>query len=114
MFRPSEISQLTTAMQILEPSSDIVLGVLKKHYKEGDIFFCNFKTYGGTERSSNDIRIVEDTADIVTWYRPDINSGVRIKRCSDGAVFDVIGTPEDIEQRHQIMKFKIQRVKGGA
>lgn len=114
MYRPSEMSQMTTAMQIMKVSESVVLGVLKKSYAEGDTFLCNYKTYGGTERTSNDIRIVEDTADIVTWYRPDITAKCRIKRCSDGAMFEVIGTPEDIEQRHQIMKFKIQRIRGGA
>lgn len=105
---------MTTPLQILIASETVILGVLKKTYTAGDIFLCNYKTYGGTESSNNGIRIVEDTADITTWYRPDIKANCRIKRLSDGAMFEVIGTPEDIEQRHQFIKFKIQRVRGGA
>lgn len=114
MYRPAEAAQMTTPLQIMNVTETLVLGVLKKNYTEGDVFLCNYKTYGGTERMSNGVRIVEDTADITTWYHPDIKANCRIKRLSDGAMFEVIGTPEDIEQRHQILKFKIQKVRGGA
>lgn len=105
---------MTTPLQIMKVTENVVLGVLKKTYTEGDIFLCNYKTFGGTERTSNNIRIVEDTANITTWYRPDIKANCRIKRLSDGEMFEVVGTPEDIEQRHQFIKFKIQKVRGGA
>jgi hypothetical protein len=35
-------------------------------------------------------------------------------RLSDGAVFDILGEPENIEMRNQFLKFKVRRVKGGA
>ena len=76
--------------------------------------FCNFKTYGGTERQVNGIIEVEETAQITCWFRPDIASGCRLKRLADGAVYEIIGDPEDIELRHQFLKFKIRRIKGGA
>lgn len=114
MYRPTEAAQMTTPLQIMNVTESVVLGVLKKTYTEGDIFLCNYKTFAGTERKSNNIRIVEETANITTWYRPDIKANCRIKRLSDDAMFEVIGTPEDIEQRHQFLKFKIQKVRGGA
>lgn len=114
MYRPVESYQMTTPMQMLLPVTDNILGVVTKTWKEGDIISVNFKTYGGTERVINGLLAVEDTASIVCWYRPDIQSDIRLKRMSDGAVFEVMGDPEDIEQRHMILKFKVRRLKGGA
>ena len=93
-------------------------GVNKKEYPLIEdalinLFFGSFKTYGGTEKNINGIYSIEDTANIETWYRPDITSDCRIARASDNAIFDIINEPEDINQRHQFLKFKIRRVKGG-
>lgn len=76
--------------------------------------FANFKTFGGTETQVNGVLEIIDTAEVTTWFRPDIKSNCRIKRVEDGAIYEILGEPEDIEQRHQLMKFKIRRVKGGA
>lgn len=114
MYRPAEAAQMTTAMQIMNVSEKTVLGVVKKTYSGGSVIFCNFKSFGGTERQSNGITVVDDTAKITTWYNPDITSKTCLKRLSDGALFDIVGVVEDIELRHMIMQFKVQRVSGGA
>lgn len=114
MLRPTSAAQMTTPMRLQVPTSTTVMGVAKKEYTDGDVIMCNFKTYGGTESVSNDILSVIDTAQITCWYRPDIKSDCRLKRLSDGAVFEILGEPENLEQRNQILYFKISRVKGGA
>lgn len=114
MFRPSASRQMTTAMKLLIPTSETVIGVSKKTYVEGDTIMANFKSYGGTESTSNDILSIIDTAQVTTWYRPDIKGNCRLKRLSDGAVYDILGEPENIEERNMILSFKIRRVKGGA
>lgn len=114
MFRPASAAQMTTAMRLQTPKTETVLGVAKKTFTDGDVIMCNFKTFGGTEQVNNDILSVIETAQITCWFRPDITSGCRLKRLSDGAVFEILGDPENLEQRNQILYFKIQRVKGGA
>lgn len=115
MYRPSEAAQMATAMLLQQPTTGTEYGVAVKAYKDtGAPFMCNFKSFGGTERIVNDTLIVEDTAQIVCWFRPDIKSDCRLKRLSDNAVFEIIGEPENIEMRNQFLKFKIRRVKGGA
>lgn len=114
MYKPSSANQMTTAMRLQVPTSTTAYGVAKKAYTDGDVIMCNFKTYGGTESVSNDILSVIDTAQITCWYRPDIKSDCRLKRLSDGAVFEILGEPENLEQRNQILYFKVRRVKGGA
>lgn len=79
-----------------------------------DVIFASFKSYGGTETIVDGVLVIIETAEITTWFRPDIKSDCRIKRAEDGAVFEILAEPEDIEQRHQLLKFKIRRLKGGA
>lgn len=105
---------MTTPMRLQVPTRTTVMGVAKKEYTDGDVIMCNFKTYGGTESVVNDVLSVIDTAQITCWYRPDIKSDCRLKRLSDGAVFEILGEPENLEQRGQILYFKVRRVKGGA
>lgn len=115
MYRPAEANQMTTPLMLQTPTSERVNGVLKKSFADAEgIVYANFKTYGGTERQVNDAFVVEDTASIVCWYRPDITGGCRIKRLTDGAIFEIVGEPENIEQRNMMLKFKVKRVKGGA
>ncbi len=106
---------------LLIPTYKNISGVNKKTYPtieealqdKDKLFFGSFKTYGGTERDINGIYTIEDTANIETWYRPDIKANCRIA-LETGEIYDVLGEPEDINKRHQFLKFKVRRVKGGA
>ena len=109
-YRPAE--PFNTALELLNPTYSTVKGVTIKSYPEkGDIIFCLFKTYGGTESTSNDVLTVIDTANIETWFRPDITSASRLRLGSK--VYEVMGEPENISQRNQFLKFKVRGVKGG-
>lgn len=115
MYRPNEAAQMTTVMRLQQPAIVKDFGVSKKVWKDSALVIrCNFKSYGGTEKVSNDILSVEDTAQIVCWYHPDIKDECRLVRLSDNAVFEILGEPENIEMRNQFLKFKIRRIKGGA
>ena len=110
MYRP--IGAFTTTLELLNPIYSKVKGVTTKKYEVVDSINCNFKTYGGSEGTINDTYSIIDTANIETWYRPDITSASRVRLGSKE--YDVIGEPEDIEQRHMYIKFKVQAVRGGA
>lgn len=111
----------TIPLVLLVTTSTVVNGVLKKTYPTvteavadiNNIFFGSFKTYGGTERDVNGVYSIEDTANVETWYRPDIKSNCRIA-LETGEIYDILGEPEDVNKRHQFLKFKVKRVKGGA
>ena len=114
MYRPPEADEMTTPLILQTPTQSKYNGVRTNTFTDADgVIFANFKTYGGTERKVDGLWEVEDTAQIVCWFRPDVTSGCRIKRATDGAVFEIIGKPEDIEQRHQFLKFKVKSIKGG-
>lgn len=101
-----------TPVTLFNPTYKTVKGVTQKVYPEkGELVFCKFKTYGGTESTVNGQLTVVDTANVETWYRPDITSASQIRLGSKK--YEVMGEPEDVEQRHQILKFKVRGVKGG-
>lgn len=107
----------TIPLLLLTPTYATVSGVPTKTYPPvsvGDLIYGNFKTYGGTERDINGLYSIEDTAVVETWYRPDIKSDCRICVASTGAVYEIVNEPEDINMRHQFLRFKVRRVKGGA
>lgn len=102
---------------LLTPTVDSVKGVSVKTYSEptdDNIIFCSFKTYGGTETESNGVITILDTANVETWFRPDIQADCRIMLADSKEVYEILGKPEDVEQSHEILKFKVQRVAGGA
>lgn len=89
-------------------------GSAKKIYPdEGELIYCSFRTFGGTERIVNDVLTIEDTAIIETWYRPDIKSNCKLKDV-DRIEYEILGTPENINKRNQYLKFKIRAIRGGA
>jgi len=97
-------------------SAEEKLGKLVKNYAtEGILFFGSFATYGGTERTVNGALVIEDTATVETWYRPDFAASGRIALANAPAkVYEIVGEPEDIEQRHQFCRMRLTRVAGGA
>lgn len=112
MYR--SVGPFNVPMFLFIPETKMVKGVLKKTYPaEGELFYCSFRTFGGTEITSNDVLVTEDTAVIETWYRPDIRADCRVKDI-EGNSYEIIGTPENISQRQQCLKFKIRKIAGGA
>ena len=102
--------------KLLQPTNTTVYGVNKKDYENpdnvDDVFFGSFRTFGGTERQFNDVYTVEDTANIDCWYSPEITAASRIYNCNTGRIFEIIGTPENIDGRNQYMKLKVRAVGG--
>lgn len=117
-FRPSAV--FSQAMVLLIPEYKKIHGTQTKVYPEiseageDKLFFGNFKTYGGSDRTVNGIFVIEDTAIIETWYRPDITPECAIALPDTGEIFEITGVPEDIERRHQYLRIRVQAYKGGA
>ena len=107
----------TVAMKVLIPTEEKIKGVVKKTFPEPEdapLIFGAFRTYGGTEIANNDVITIYDTANVDTYYNPDITSDCRIYLCDTGEVYDVINRPEDINMRHQYMRFKVRKIGGKA
>ena len=114
-FRPS--APFSVPMKILQPTTTSVYGVAKKTYTDpadSELFYGSFKTFGGTESTSDGVYTLIDTAVIDTWYRPDINAACRIYVCDTQQSYEIISDPEDVELRHQYLQFKVRKVGGKA
>lgn len=103
-------------MKLLVPINRMVKGTLKKTFQDPSeseiLFFGSFRTFGGTENTSNGVYTVFNTATIDTWYQPEITSDCRIYICETGEIYDIVSTPENIGMRHQFMQFKVEKVGG--
>ena len=113
-YRPN--LPFSVPLLLLKPSKSNVVGVHKKTYdiNNGILIYGTFKTFGGTEKTVDGLLSIEDTADVETWYRPDIKSDCAIALADTGVIYQIINEPENINCRNQFLKFKVQRVKGGA
>lgn len=115
MYKSTSIP--TTPCQLLIPKTTNHAGIVKKEYIESDIFFCIFKSYGGTNlkgaESSGDIIKIVDTANCECYYNPNITSSCKIKNLVNNKTYEIINEIEDVECRHMLMKFKVQCIKGG-
>lgn len=113
-FRPA--LPFNVPLLLLLPAVTKSYGVNKKTVdnENGILIYGTFKTYGGTDQTVDGFYSVIDTAEIVTWYRPDITSNCLIALAETGAQFEILGEPENIDRRNQFLKLKVQRVKGGA
>lgn len=99
------------------PIEKIVAGVRIKqepNESEGIPFFGTFRTFGGTEREINGIFGIEDTATVETWFRPEFKSGALVRVRQTGALYEIIGEPENINLRNQFLRLSLTRYKGGA
>lgn len=116
-FKPSY--PFNVPAYILKPlGTKNVKGVLVKMYptpEEGELIFCSYKTYGGTEQNNNGQYSVIDTGNVETWFRPDITADCRFCLADNPtAIYEIVGRPENINKSNQWLKFKVQAVSGGA
>lgn len=111
MFRPLGINELRTPALLFTPTTEKYNGVTSKVYPEnGDLIFVNFKTKGGTETVVDGVYRVIDTAEITTWWNPNIKSTSRIE--IDEYRYEVKSV-ENIEGQNMFMIVKLERKSGG-
>lgn len=110
MYKPT--SPFNLQMTLLKPQKTTVKGSSKKTYTRDMSFFGSFKTFGGTEKTTNGVLSVENTAVVECWYDPAITADCQIE--VNGAPYEILGTPENIEMRNMFLRFKIRQIKGGA
>ncbi len=111
-YQPQE--PFNVPARILKGNYEKINGVNVKTFTEGDLIWVSAKSYGGTEKVVNDKYVIEDTLIIDTWFRPDIKSEDGLKLLDDNSQWEILNTPEDIDRRHQYLRFKIKRYKGKA
>lgn len=109
MYKPNPF---TVAFEVLNPiDSKKVNGKLVYTYpEEGFRIDGSFKSFGGTETVINNVFTIVDTANIETFYNPEITSLSRIKKLKDGKIYEILGTPENIKERDRVLKLKVKYI----
>lgn len=113
-FKPS--FPYSTVLIVLKPTFEKVAGVRTKVLPDLDKGFkihCSFRSFGGTETTVDNVYSIVDTVDVETWFRPDITSECVVVVPETGAKYQIINQPENINNRNQFLKFKLERIKGG-
>ena len=108
---------LNVPMVLLIPTYSKAYGVPEKTFpavKNGIPIFGTFRTFGGTERDVNGLYSIENTATIETWYRPDIKADCRLVLAQSGAVYEIMGQPENIQMQNQVLRIRVREISGGA
>lgn len=114
-YRPSKPFDTPMLLYVATGTANVLGSVKHTYAAQGILFFGSFATYGGTEREVNGVRVVEDTATVETWYRPEFAASGRVALANaPGKLYEIVGEPENIEQRNQFTVMKLKRVQGGA
>lgn len=110
-YVPSAI--LNIPCKILHVTYEKVNGVNTPVETESEnVVWMSCKSYGGTEKIIDEQYTIIDTIVFTTYYRPDITAQDRIKILTDGSVWEILNTPENIELRGSFMTFKGRRWHG--
>lgn len=109
MWKPN-VSQMTTPIKLQTRTETDVNGQPEITYqdKTNAACFCNWKSKGGTESIQSGSLVVEDTAEVVMWYRPDV-SEMDIVLLNHTIPYEIISL-ENIEMRNQYLLLKVRRV----
>ena len=108
-----ELANFTTPVKLQVATETPARGNIIKTYTDSDEFNCSWKQKGGTEITSNGVLMIEDTAEITCWYNPNIKANSRLINKLNNLAYEVIGTPENVDNMNKFMKFKVRKVTGG-
>lgn len=96
---------------VLTPSFERVNGVQKRTLTETGRVYCSARSFGGTEKVIDGVYTIIKTMVLQTYYRPDIVSGT-VLRDQQGALWDILGDPENIDMANRYLQIKVKRYEG--
>lgn len=111
MFKPN-VQQFSTPIRIQHRVETDVNGAPEVSYVDADpaLDLCNWKGKGGTESTEAGTLTVADTAEVVMWYRPDVNQRDRLLLNDDvKSAYEIISPPDNIEMRNMWLILKVNR-----
>lgn len=106
------LNNFNVPITIFKSENKKVNGINTKVYTEIGAIFGSFKAYGGTEKESNDLIIIENTAVVETYFRPDITNDCKLK-LNDESEWEIIHL-ENIDMKNMYLKLKVRSIKGKA
>lgn len=112
MFRPQKAQQMTTPITIQTAQTIDTFGKRSKTYQSLDYnSFCNWSSYGGTEKDVNGVVSFEETAVLTMFYDPNARNDGRIINLLDNSIYEILSV-ENIEMRNQFMIVRVRKIAG--
>lgn len=74
---------------------------------------CEWKNKFGSEAIKAAAEQAVEPAVIRMWYISGITPDCKIMRVEDEAIFEIIGTPDDVMNRHQQLEIQVKRYREG-
>ena len=110
MFKPN-IQRMATLIRLQHRISTDVNGAPEISYEDAVpvLEFCSWKGKGGTENISSGSIIVEDTAELTLWYRPDVTMRDQVLLNDDANLAYEVMNIENVEMGNQFMILKVKR-----
>ena len=72
-----------------------------------------WKNKFGSEAIEAAANQAKEPASLRLWYLPGVTADCIITRLDDSAEFEIIGTPDDVMNRHQFLEIQVKRYTGG-
>ena len=110
-YKPKKVRQTRTRVEILQPTYTTYHGVRSATYSSTGMAMANWASYGGTAAVVDGVLSVIDTAQVTLRYRPDIKAGTCLKK-PNGAIYEVKGEPENVDESNLWLTCRVERVKG--
>lgn len=109
------LDNMITPIRLQIPTTKTVKGVVVKTFTDDDeVFNVSWKSKGGTERTVDDLVMVEDTVEVACWFNPKIATNCRIVNLITNQVYEIYTPIENVDMRFQFCQFKCKSINGGA
>lgn len=112
MFKPAKIREFVTPAIHKRVVEKVSNGRTKKTVQTLANVRGKFKMKGTSEINANGLTVVNDKTTFITWYKADFASKDILT--INGVDYEIIGTPENTENRGRYSVLNLERIGGGA
>ena len=112
MYKPAKIREFVTPAIHKRNVETVINGRTKKTLQTIANVRGKFKMKGTSEITANGLTVVNDKTTFITWYKADFASKDILS--IGGVDYEIVGTPENTENRGRFSVLNLERIGGGA
>lgn len=112
MYKPANIREFVTPAIHKKATSKTVNGRTQKAFTEVGTVRGKFKQKGTAETNANGLTVVSQKTTFITWFKADFAAADILT--INGADYEIIGAPENVEMRGRYAVLTLERISGGA
>ena len=112
MYKPANIREFVTPAEHKKPTTQIINGHNQKTYTAVGTIKGKFKQKNTSELNANGIVIVETKITFTTWWSNNLTAQDILT--INNIDYEIVGDPENVEQRSRYAVLTLRLIKGGA